>query len=150
MNKRENLSQSEMRSLLLRVRIQLPRWSHSKERTSTLMRDGLGRASAIAPNDQVKSWAVKRGLLPDQAEAAEITVCATDWVTAIEGRAGTAKTTTVGAIKEFAAERGYLVRGFAPTTRAVKALSEAGLPARTVANLLGKSGSNRLARSSGS
>jgi ATP-dependent exoDNAse (exonuclease V) alpha subunit len=67
---------------------------------------------------------------------AEITVCATDWVTAIEGRAGTAKTTTVGAIKEFAAERGYLVRGFAPTTRAVKALSEAGLPARTVASLL--------------
>jgi conjugative relaxase-like TrwC/TraI family protein len=101
-----------------------------------LMRDGLGRAAAIAPNDQVKSWAVKRGLLPDQAEAAEITICASDWVTAIEGRAGTAKTTTVGAIKEFAAEHGYLVRGFAPTTRAVKALSEAGLPARTVASLL--------------
>lgn len=101
-----------------------------------LMRDGLGRAAAIAPNDQVKSWAVKRGLLPDQAEVAEITVCAIDWVTAIEGRAGTAKTTTVGAIKEFAAERGYLVRGFAPTTRAVKALSEAGLPARTVSSLL--------------
>jgi conjugative relaxase-like TrwC/TraI family protein len=101
-----------------------------------LMREGLGRAPAIAPNDQVKSWAVKRGLLPDQAEAAEITVCATDWVTAIEGRAGTAKTTTVGAIKEFATQCGYLVRGFAPTTRAVKALSEAGLPARTVASLL--------------
>jgi len=101
-----------------------------------LMRDGLGRSKAIAPNDELKSWAVKRGLLADQAEAAEITVCATHWVTAIDGRAGTAKTTTVGAIKEFAAERGYLVRGFAPTTRAVKALSEAGLPARTVASLL--------------
>jgi ATP-dependent exoDNAse (exonuclease V) alpha subunit len=102
-----------------------------------LMREGLGRAAAaIAPNDQVKSWAVKRGLLPDQAETAEITVCATDWVTAIEGRAGTAKTTTVGAIKEFATQHGYLVRGFAPTTRAVKALSEAGLPSRTVASLL--------------
>jgi conjugative relaxase-like TrwC/TraI family protein len=101
-----------------------------------LMRDGLGRAAAIAPSDQVKSWAAKRGLLPDQAEAAQIAVSATDWVTAIEGRAGTAKTTTVGAIKEFASERGYLVRGFGPTTRAVKALSEAGLPARTVASLL--------------
>lgn len=64
-----------------------------------LMREGLGRAAAIAPNDQVESWAVKRGLLPDQAAAAEITVCATDWIPAIEGRAGTAKTTTVGAIK---------------------------------------------------
>lgn len=101
-----------------------------------LMRSGLGRATEIASSDQVKSWAVKRGLLPDQTDAAEVTLSATDWVTAIEGRAGSAKTTTVGAIKEFAAEHGYLVRGFAPTTRAVKALSEVGLPARTVAGLL--------------
>jgi ATP-dependent exoDNAse (exonuclease V) alpha subunit len=101
-----------------------------------LMRGGLGRATAIAPSDQVKSWAVKRGLLPDQTHAAEVTLSATDWVTAIEGRAGSAKTTTVGAIKEFAAEHGYLVRGFAPITHAVKALCEVGLPARTVAGLL--------------
>ena len=101
-----------------------------------LMRSGLRNASAIAQRDQVKAWAERRGLLPDQAEAAEVTLCATDWVTVIEGRAGSAKTTTVGAIKEFAAEQGYLVRGFAPTTRAVKELSEAGLPSRTVAGLL--------------
>lgn len=102
----------------------------------SLMRSGLRNALAIAQRDQVKAWAERRGLLPDQAEAAEVTLCATDWVTVIEGHAGSAKTTTVGAIKEFAAEQGYLVRGFAPTTRAVKALSEAGLPSRTVAGLL--------------
>lgn len=101
-----------------------------------LMRSGLRSALAIAQRDQVKAWAERRGLLPDQAEAAEVTLCAPDWITAIEGRAGSAKTTTVGAIKEFAAEQGCLVRGFAPTTRAVKALSEAGLPSRTVAGLL--------------
>jgi len=50
--------------------------------------------------------------------------------------AGAAKTTTVGAIREFAAHQGYSVQGFAPTTRAVKSLSEAGVDARTVARLL--------------
>jgi ATP-dependent exoDNAse (exonuclease V) alpha subunit len=60
----------------------------------------------------------------------------TDWIAALEGRANSTKTTTVGAIREFAEGRGYSVYGFAPTTRAVKALSEAGLPARTVASLL--------------
>jgi len=55
---------------------------------------------------------------------------------AIEGCAGSTKTTTVAAIREFAVDHAYSVYGFAPTTRAVKALSEAGLPARTVASLL--------------
>lgn len=60
----------------------------------------------------------------------------TDWITSIEGRAGAAKTTTVGAIREFAESQGYTVRGFAPTTRAVKSLSEAAVSASTVASLL--------------
>jgi ATP-dependent exoDNAse (exonuclease V) alpha subunit len=64
------------------------------------------------------------------------TLTARDWLTAIEGRAGSAKTTTVGAIAEFAREHGYSVQGFAPTTRAVKSLSEAGVNARTVASLV--------------
>ena len=100
------------------------------------MRHGQGGAESIAGAPQVRAWAAKRGLLTDQLEAAEVTLTATDWVTAIEGRAGTAKTTTVGAIREFAEERGYAVRGFAPTTRAVKALAEAGVTARTVASLI--------------
>ena len=61
-------------------------------------------------------------MLPDQAAVAELTLASTDWLTSIEGRAGAAKTTTVGAIREFAEEQGYAVYGFAPTTRAVKAL----------------------------
>ncbi|MBF6558759.1 MAG: relaxase domain-containing protein [Candidatus Binataceae bacterium] len=100
------------------------------------MRHGQGRAESIASAEQVRAWAEKRGLLSDQITVAEVTLTANDWVTAIEGRAGTAKTTTVGAIREFAEQRGYAVRGFAPTTRAVKALADAGVPARTVASLI--------------
>ncbi len=101
-----------------------------------LMRVGQGRTTPIAQPNEIQRWAAERGLLSDQAEAAKITLTACDWLTAIEGRAGSAKTTTVGAIAEFAREHGYSVQGFAPTTRAVKSLSEAGVNARTVASLV--------------
>ena len=78
----------------------------------------------------------RASLSAEQAEAAALTLTTTDWLTSIEGRAGAAKTTTVGALNDFAESAGYGVRGFAPTTRAVKALSEAGLESRTVASLL--------------
>lgn len=101
-----------------------------------LMREGRGQAKPIAQPDQIRKWAAARCLLADQAQTAEITLTANHWLSAIEGRAGSAKTTTVGAIAEFAHERGYSVEGFAPTTRAVRALAEAGISARTVASLL--------------
>lgn len=100
-----------------------------------LMRAGQGRTRPIANAGEVQAWAARKGLLADQAEVAKLTLTTTDWLTAIEGRAGSTKTTTVAAIREFAEEHGYSVHGYAPTTRAVKALSEAGLPARTVARL---------------
>ncbi|HUA36028.1 MAG TPA: MobF family relaxase [Candidatus Binataceae bacterium] len=101
-----------------------------------LMRARRGRANEIAPSAQINRWSRQRGLLSDQAQAAEITLSSRDWLTSIEGLAGSAKTTTVGAIAEFAGENGYTVLGFAPTTRAVRSLSEAGIEAQTVASLL--------------
>ncbi len=101
-----------------------------------LMRAGHGRAAPIAQPTEIQRWAADRSLLSDQAEAAKITLTARDWLTAIEGRAGSAKTTTVGAIAELAREHGYSVEGFAPTTRAVRSLSEAGVNARTIASLV--------------
>src|SRR5229473_1902721 len=101
-----------------------------------LMRAGQGRAAAIGSSNEIRRWASQRNLLPDQTAVAELTLAAGDWITSIEGRAGAAKTTTVGAIREFAEDQGYTVCGFAPTTRAVKSLSEAGISASTVASLL--------------
>src|SRR5229473_6861392 len=101
-----------------------------------LMRAGQGRAAAIGSSNEIRRWASQRNLLPDQTAVAELTLAAGDWITSIEGRAGAAKTTTVAAIREFAEDQGYTVFGFAPTTRAVKSLSEASVSARTVASLL--------------
>jgi hypothetical protein len=101
-----------------------------------MMRSGQGAAVAIGNSTEIRGWARQHNLLSDQTAVAELTLASSNWITSIEGRAGAAKTTTVGAIREFAEGEGYAVHGFAPTTRAVKTLSEAGIPARTVASLL--------------
>ena len=136
LNEAANSSTPALRYRGRRVRTPRPRWSRWSAATSTSCGRGKARTRPIANADEVQAWTTGKGLLADQAEASKLTLTATDWLTAIEGRAGSAKTTTVAAIREFAEEHGYSVHGFAPTTRAVKALSEAGLPARTVASLI--------------
>jgi conjugative relaxase-like TrwC/TraI family protein len=101
-----------------------------------LLRASRGHAQPIATEQDARNWAAGRSLSAEQAQAAVLTLAANDWLTAIEGRAGAAKTTTVGALNDFAESAGYAVRGFAPTTRAVKALSEAGIESRTVASMI--------------
>jgi ATP-dependent exoDNAse (exonuclease V) alpha subunit len=102
-----------------------------------LVRDGIGQAEPIAEPEDVREWGTACGLLPDQIRAAEVTLTSENWATAIEGLAGTTKTTIVGAIREFAEWESYTVRGFGMTSGSVKALGEAGVAARTIASLLG-------------
>jgi AAA domain-containing protein len=92
--------------------------------------------SSIADYAHVRQWGAVKGLLADQLKAAELTLRSRDWVTAIEGLAGTTKTTIVGAIREFAADQGHTVLGFGMTSGSVKALGEAGVDARTITSLL--------------
>jgi conjugative relaxase-like TrwC/TraI family protein len=127
----------------LRGSISSPRGAFTTPEMITLERDniemmrvGQGRAGAVGAPAEIHEWATHRHLLPDQAAVAQVALTSKDWLTSIEGRAGAAKTTTVGAIREFAEERGYTVCGFAPTTRAVKSLCEAGVTASTIASLL--------------
>ncbi len=111
-----------------------------------LVRDGIGRAQAVGKADEVQQWGEAKGLFPDQIDAARLTLASSNWVSAIEGLAGTAKTTTVGAIRELAEKHGYTVRGFGMTSGSVKALREAGINARTIASLLENPLSERPAR----
>src|SRR5260370_22683947 len=76
-----------------------------------LVRAGIGHAQAIAEPADVQEWGAVRGLFADQIEAAKLTLNSRNWASAIEGLAGTAKTTTVGVIRDFAEGRGYHVRG---------------------------------------
>jgi conjugative relaxase-like TrwC/TraI family protein len=103
---------------------------------------GQGQAPAIASGWRTRLWAAGKGLSDEQTAAIELTLTSHNRVTAIEGRAGAAKTTTVGVIRDYAHKQGYMVRGFAMTSRARDALQEAGLTARTVASLLQNPGAS--------
>lgn len=59
-----------------------------------------------------------------------------DRLVGVEGRAGTGKSHTLGALHDAAEQAGWSVRAFAPTTSAVKVLRDEGLDAVTVARLL--------------
>ena len=94
-----------------------------------------GRVSSTG-GQQVREWASARKLLPDQTEAAVLTLTTPKWASAIEGLAGTTKTTLVGAVREFAETQGWTVRGFGTTTGSVRALQDAGIDAQTIAKTL--------------
>ncbi len=130
------------------IRAGKPDWQHPQGAFTTdemlalerdnlaLVRAGSGQAQAVAGADEVQQWGEAKGLFPDQIDAARLTLMSTNWASALEGLAGTAKTTTVGAIRKFAEEQGYTVRGFGMTSGSVKALREAGINARTIASLV--------------
>lgn len=55
-----------------------------------------------------------------------------DQVMGLDGVAGAGKTTTLRAVHDGASRAGYVVEGFAPTSRAAHQLEEAGIPSRTL------------------
>jgi len=77
-----------------------------------------------------------RGLGEDQIRVARHVLESPDRLVAVEGKAGTGKSTTLAHVRERAEEAGFKVRGFAPTTTAAGVLREGGIDSTTVAALL--------------
>jgi len=144
---RERISQEEAASILIQNRP--PDHQHPEGSFTTaemirleteniaMRREGMGKAAPIATLEEVRGWAVKRGLFADQTNAVERALASHDWAVAIEGLAGTTKTTTCGAIKEYAERQGYAVFGFSMHSAAVNELRKVGIDARTIASLIG-------------
>ncbi len=101
-----------------------------EEATVRLMRDGRGR---MVP---VLRTAPATALAEDQAAVARDVLTSADQVVGVEGRAGAGKTTTLASVRGAAAQAGWVVRGFAPTTKAAQQLRESGVLSETVAALL--------------
>jgi conjugative relaxase-like TrwC/TraI family protein len=113
-----------------------PEMLRLEEANIDMMWAGQGQAEPVAESREVFAWALQRGLYVDQMRVAVQTLTVKDWLTAIEGKAGATKTTTIGALRELIEQQGMDVQGFGPTTGSVRALEEAGVTARTVASLL--------------
>jgi conjugative relaxase-like TrwC/TraI family protein len=101
------------------------------------MRRGQGRVEPLVPERELprvdSQW---RHLNESQRRAVEQVLSSQDRVMGIQGIAGTGKTTSLNAIRQTAEDRGYTVRGLAPTSRAARQLEEAGIPARTLQHYL--------------
>jgi AAA domain/UvrD-like helicase C-terminal domain len=76
------------------------------------------------------------GLGEDQIRVVRHVLSSPDRLVAVEGKAGTGKTKALAYVRERAAEAGWSVRGFAPTTTAASVLREGGIESTTVAAAL--------------
>jgi conjugative relaxase-like TrwC/TraI family protein len=108
---------------------------HFERNNIQLMRAGQNndRHAALATEETRQQIGREHAHLSNSQRAAvEEVLSSRDQVTALEGAAGTGKTTSLAAIREAAERDGYKVEGFAPTSRAAHKLEEAGIESSTL------------------
>ncbi|MGH9770493.1 MAG: MobF family relaxase [Candidatus Acidiferrales bacterium] len=101
------------------------------------VRAGMGIASAIDPRFDDRDVARHAPELNgDQRKLLLSVLQSRDQVLAVQGGAGTGKSTALGAIRELAEQRGYAVQGLAPTSKAAQELEISGISAETLQRYL--------------
>ena len=78
-----------------------------------------------------------------QRVAIEDVLTSSDRIHGLQGLAGTGKTTVLSSIREGAEHSGYVVEGFAPTSRAAAQLRESGISATTLQSFLTRGGEGK-------
>jgi len=101
------------------------------------MQQGQGRAEQVMSIQAAVAHTERhKHLNAEQRTAAEEILTSRDVVQGLEGRAGVGKTTLLRSVREAAESRGYVVEGFAPTSRAANQLRDAGISADTLQGFL--------------
>lgn len=94
---------------------------------------GRGAVAPILSEQQAAHALASSSLNAGQRAAAALVVSADSRVVAIQGAAGTGKTTMLKEARALAEARGYRVMGLAPSAAAARELSGAGIESRTIA-----------------
>ena len=103
------------------------------------VRDGQGQAPQLMPVEKAIPLTESHQRLNDtQRKAIEQILTSRDQVQGLQGSAGSGKTTTLAAVRQGAEQGGYVVEGFAPTSRAAHQLREAGVNADTLQGFLAR------------
>jgi len=103
------------------------------------MRAGQGQHAELVSNSTREAIAQEYDHLNESQRAAVREILANrDQVMALEGAAGTGKTTALTAVRDAAERDGYQVEGFAPTSRAAHKLAEAGIETSTIQHHLAR------------
>jgi conjugative relaxase-like TrwC/TraI family protein len=101
--------------------------------TIAIMRAGQHTQRPLGTSDI--AGAIERDhahLSESQRAAVQQILTSRDQVVALEGIAGAGKTTALSAVRDTAERAGYIVEGFAPTSRAAHQLNETGIPSTTL------------------
>ena len=101
--------------------------------------DGRNAVEPIMTAERAQEQATTRSFLNDsQRRVIEEVLNSSDRIYGLQGLAGTGKTTTLQTIREGAEASGYVVEGFAPTSKAAGQLREAGIDATTLQSFLAR------------
>jgi conjugative relaxase-like TrwC/TraI family protein len=112
---------------------------HAEKEILRQMRQGLGRADQIMPVQQAVAHTAQYPILnSSQRSAAEEILTSRDRIQGLQGSAGVGKTTALKTVREAAEQRGMIVEGFAPTSRAAHQLRDAGINADTLQGFLAR------------
>jgi conjugative relaxase-like TrwC/TraI family protein len=104
------------------------------------MQDGQGRAPQLMSVQQAIPLTDSRPQLNHAQRATiEQVLTSRDRIQGLQGVAGGGKTTTLASIRQGAEESGYMVEGFAPTSRAARQLRDSGIAADTLQGFLARS-----------
>jgi conjugative relaxase-like TrwC/TraI family protein len=103
------------------------------------VRDGQGQAPPLMSiQEAIPLTEAHEHLNQTQRKATEQILTSRDQIQGLQGSAGSGKTSTLAVIRQGAAQNGYTVEGFAPTSRAAHQLREAGITADTLQGFLGR------------
>lgn len=105
------------------------------------VQDGQGRASQIMAIESAVPLVDSRPHFNGaQKRVVEEVLTSYDRIQGLQGRAGSGKTSVLEAIRQGAEQNGYTVEGLAPTSRAARQLSDAGINADTLQRFLASGG----------
>ena len=103
------------------------------------VQNGQGRAPQIMSiQEAIPLTDTHERLNETQRKAIEQILTSRDQIQGLQGSAGSGKTSTLAAIRQGAEQSGYVVEGFAPTSRAAHQLGEAGVTADTLQGFLAR------------
>jgi conjugative relaxase-like TrwC/TraI family protein len=101
--------------------------------------EGRNAVEPVMSAEQAREQANARALLNhSQRRVIEEVLISSDRIHGLQGLAGTGKTTTLQSIREGAEANGFVVEGFAPTSKAAGQLREAGIDATTLQSFLAR------------
>jgi conjugative relaxase-like TrwC/TraI family protein len=117
-----------------------PETIRAEEQVIRRMQQGQGRAEPMMSIQNAVRLTGSRELLNDaQRRAIEQILTSRDIVQGLQGRAGGGKSTLLKSVREGAEQHGFVVAGFAPTSRAAQQLRDVGVSADTLQGFLARS-----------